>query len=132
MVIAISLTSHQQHYNFNIMLQRFLCVLTVTTALTLSFCTTSKKAVSNDDAMYSYAEDIGPMIEHYCSPCHFPDDGNLKFLDTHKSIRKNIDDIIYRVSLPIGEDGFMPAGSDVALTDDQIQLLKNWRAEGMN
>lgn len=112
------------------MLQRFLCLLTVTAALTLSFCTTTKKAVS-DDAMYSYAEDIGPMIEHYCTPCHFPDGGKLKFLDTHKSIRKNIDDIIYRVSLPVGEDGFMPAGGEVALTDDQIQLLKDWRDEGM-
>ncbi len=102
--------------------------------MTLSFCTTTKNAAlsSGTNAKYSYAEDVAPLIGKYCSPCHFPDDGNLKFLDTHKAVARNIDDIIYRVDLSPGQDNFMPAGADIGLSNTEIQLLKDWRDSGMN
>lgn len=116
------------------MFQKTMLLLIFATSMTLSFCTTSKKAVSGaagDKAMYSYAGDIAPLIDAYCSPCHFPDGGKLKFLDTRKAVADNIDNILYKVQLPVGSDGFMPAGSESPLSPSQIQLLKDWKNSGM-
>ena len=103
--------------------------------MSLSFCTTAKKAASggaDKKVMYTYAEDIAPLMEQYCTPCHFPNGGRLKFLDTRKAVAENIDNIIYKVELPVGTDGFMPFKSEVPLSESQIQLLKYWRESGMN
>jgi hypothetical protein len=116
------------------MFQKIMLLLLLATTMTLSFCTTSKKAVSkaaDDKTIYSYAGDIVPLIEAYCTPCHFPNGGKVKFLDTHKAVVDNIDNIIYKVELPVGTDGFMPFKSDVALSESQIQLLKDWKNSGM-
>ncbi len=118
------------------MVKKFLCIWVVVMAMTLSFCTTTKKAASGPvagDAMISYQDDIAPLLGQSCSPCHFPDGGKVKFLDTHGAVSKSIDDIIQRVELPVEADGFMPFKSKKdPLTADQIQLLKDWRSSGMN
>lgn len=117
------------------MLQKCLTLLAILTAMTLSFCTTTKKSVSGDGAQsnkITYNNDIAPLLEQHCTPCHFPGGGKMKFLDTYKAAKDNIDNIIYKVGLPVGTDGFMPFKSAVALSDEQIQLLKGWRDSGMN
>lgn len=116
------------------MFQKIMLLLLIATTMTLSFCTTSKKATSgaaDEKGVYSYANDIAPLIDAYCTPCHFPDGGKLKFLDTRKAVTDNIDNIIYKVQLPVGSDGFMPAGSERPLSASQIQLLKDWKDSGM-
>ena len=117
------------------MIKRIFYVLFISMTMTLSFCTTTKRAVSSDAAdkgAITYVAYIAPLMEQHCSPCHFPDGGKLEFLDTYKAVKNNIDNIIYKVGLPVGADGFMPFKSKVALSDDQIQLLKDWRDSGMN
>ncbi len=118
------------------MFQKTLMLMLIATTLTLSFCTSTKKAVSKDvtdvpESMISYTNEIAPLLDTYCTPCHFPGGGKLKFLDTRKAVADNIDDILYKVSLPVGSDGFMPAGSEVALSASQIQRLKDWKNGGM-
>ena len=101
-------------------------------AMTLSFCTTSKKAAATKSNDPTYAVDIAPLLQQNCAPCHFPNGGRMKFLDTQNAVKENIDHIIMRVSLPVGTKGFMPFKSDVALSESQIQLLKDWKESGMN
>ena len=118
------------------MVKKLFCVWAIIMAMTLSFCTTTKKAGSGSNAeasMITYKEDVAPLLGQSCSPCHFPDGGKVKFLDTHNAVRENIDDIILRVQLPVGSEGFMPFKSKRdPLTAEQIQLLKDWRSSGMN
>lgn len=48
------------------------------------------------------------MMLASCSPCHFPESGKVKPLDTYEATAKNIDDILSRVQLPIDHEGYMP------------------------
>jgi hypothetical protein len=117
------------------MIKRVFYLLLLVLTMTLSFCTTTKKAASGDadhKVMYTYEADIAPLMVQHCTPCHFPGRGKMKFLDTHKAVKDNIDNIIYKVELPVGTDGFMPFKSAVALSEDQIKTLKGWRDSGMN
>ena len=103
-------------------------------AIFLQFCSSSKQASSSNagDAGVTYAADVAPIIEGRCTPCHFPDGGDIKFLDTYKSVKNTIDDIIVRVELEPGSDGFMPPSDEPEpLTAEQIQTLKDWRDAGM-
>jgi hypothetical protein len=116
------------------MIKRIFYVLFISMAMTLSFCTTTRKAASsdtNEKGVVTYVTDIAPLMEQHCTPCHFPGGGKMKFLDTYKAVKDNIDNIIYKVGLSVGADGFMPFKSDVALSASQIEALKSWRDSGM-
>lgn len=106
--------------------------------ITFSFCSSSKKVsstTSNDPAVipsFTYEKDVAPMMLASCSPCHFPETGKKKHLDTYVATTKNIDDILNRVQLPIEHDDYMPFKSKKpAFTDRQIAVLKKWQAEKM-
>ena len=101
----------------------------------LQFCTASRSAASGktDGTMVSYANDVAPILQAHCTPCHFPDGGKMKFLDTPAAVEANIDTILARVQLTPGTDGFMPFKSKKEpLTEVQIQVLKKWKATGMS
>ena len=67
-----------------------------------------------------------------CSPCHFPETGKKKLLDTYEATAKNIVDILERVQLPIDHEGYMPFKSKKpALTDREIAILKKWQEDKM-
>jgi hypothetical protein len=107
--------------------------LLLTGCLMLQFCTTSKSAASSktSDTAVSYQHDVAPILKERCTPCHFPDGGKKKFLDTYAAARDNIDDMLHRVSLPTEADGFMPFKSKKEpLNDSQIQVLVAWKASG--
>jgi len=102
----------------------------------LQFCATSKKSVSGDKAMpahvVSYSADVAPILQNRCTPCHFPDGGKKKFLDTYNAVRDNYDDIMYRVQLPQDSARFMPfKHKKPALSDSMILVLKTWKSDGM-
>jgi hypothetical protein len=99
--------------------------------LILPFCTISKKAASTSTGI-SYERDIAPIISDRCTPCHFPDRGKKKFLDTYGAVRNNIDDIIARVQMDPSEEEFMPFKSKKEpLSDSLIQVLVSWKDSGM-
>lgn len=82
--------------------------------------------------MVSYTTDVAPMLQMHCTPCHFPDGGKRKFLDTHAAVKDNIDDILHRVQLPQDSSAFMPFKlKKTPLSDSMVMVLKAWKETGM-
>lgn len=105
-------------------------------ALMLQFCSTARSAAKSKEMQpaegISYTHDIAPIMQSRCTPCHYPDGGKVKFLDTHNAVSSNIDDIIYRVRLPHDDADFMPFKSKKEpLSDSLVQVLVAWKASGM-
>lgn len=102
-------------------------------AFSLQFCKTSQKAIAKASIpMVTYAKDISPIISRSCSPCHFPETGKLKWLNTYEAARDNIVEILKRVQLNANDEGFMPfKHKKPGLTDGEIKLFKDWMAQKM-
>jgi uncharacterized membrane protein len=102
----------------------------------MQFCGTTKKVATDttvkaNESMVSYESKIQPLIVQSCTPCHFPEQGKKKFLDTYAAAKSNIQDIIARVELPADDPKFMPFKSKKpALTAEEVDLLKSWVAQG--
>jgi hypothetical protein len=80
----------------------------------------------------SYERDVAPIMIDRCTPCHFPDGGKKKFLDTYAAVSANIDDIISRVEMHPDSSKFMPFKSKKApLNDSLVQVIKVWKESGM-
>lgn len=80
----------------------------------------------------SYATDIAPLFAQKCTPCHFPERGRKKLLNTHEAVKESIKDILYRVQLAPDAKDFMPfKQKKPALTSAEIKLLKDWVAQNM-
>ena len=80
----------------------------------------------------SYARQIQPIMVQKCTPCHFPEQGRKKMLDTYEATRDNVQDILHRVQLPADHIEYMPfKGKKEALTAGEIDLLKQWVAQRM-
>ena len=95
---------------------------------TFQFCKSSKSATQNkNEILVSYTQNIAPLLERSCTPCHFPEKGKKKMLNTFDTVKENIDDILTRVQLPVTNEDYMPFKSKKpALTIDEINLLKTW------
>ena len=52
------------------------------------------KAPEVTETTTSYNEDIAPIMKRSCTPCHFPEEGRKKMLDTYEAASKNVHDII--------------------------------------
>lgn len=119
-----------------------LVVLMISLSLTLHFCSTPKKEVTPQDykmpehqldTKVSYADHIVPLMVNSCTPCHFPEKGKKKLLNTYEATAETIDEIIYRVTLPSDSTEFMPYKSKkLPLSANEIQLLIKWRDQGMS
>lgn len=104
-------------------------------AMTSQFCTTTKqptqKSAKIRGPVVSYTKDIKPVMLQSCTPCHFPDQGKKKMLDTYESTKANIEDILTRVQLPEDEIKYMPfKNKKPALTSEEIIKIKRWVAQG--
>jgi hypothetical protein len=101
--------------------------------LLLPFCTVSKKASADKKApAITFQKDILPVMQDRCTPCHFPENGKKKFLDTYAAVTNNIDDILARVQLPVDNKEFMPFKSKKEpLSDSLIMVFKQWKEMGM-
>lgn len=110
-------------------------IITFLSFTLLQFCTTTKKVTQQQapaTITTSYQKDISPIMQMHCTPCHFPEQGKKKMLDTYAATRDNFDDIITRVQLPADDIKFMPFKSKKPpLSDSLINVLKQWRREGM-
>lgn len=115
-------------------MKNLILLFTICCVLGLSFCTSTKKTVADpkmDTSGITYSTSIAPIMQANCTPCHFPGEGKVTFLDTYGSVSKNIDGILFRIQQPVGADGFMPAGSHESLSNNDIQKFKDWKAAGM-
>ncbi|HKK89063.1 MAG TPA: hypothetical protein VJ917_09450 [Saprospiraceae bacterium] len=102
----------------------------------LTYCSSSKKMageqqLTNTETSVRYTEDIQFVIGKKCTPCHFPERGRVKFLDTYQAVKNNADEILRRVQLDSTHEEFMPfKNKRPALTQEEIALLENWVQEG--
>jgi len=102
-------------------------------------CKTAQAPVVSLDAkkippelLVSYEKDIRPIMLASCTPCHFPEQGQKKMLDTYAATKSEATAIIERVLLPADDIKFMPFKSKKpALTTEEIKLLKDWVTQGM-
>ena len=131
MFVSFGLPVKSKSYTVNqrLILFALICVIA------LPFCSTSKKSMSDKkmaEPRVSYVTDIAPIMAERCTPCHFPNGGKKKYLDTYAAVSENIDDIIYRIDLPIDSSRFMPFKSKKEpLSDSLIQVFKMWKAQKM-
>ena len=113
-----------------------LIILALVSGATLfQFCSSSRAAgaTGKDTAadVVSYKHDVAPILEGRCTPCHFPDGGEVTFLDTRRAVINKIDHIIERLETHVDSAGFMPAGEKEPLSDSLIMVLKTWRERGL-
>ena len=110
----------------------FSCILTV--SLTLQLCQSSTGVSTQVPIkVISYEIDIKPMMLKNCTPCHFPELGKKKMLDTYEATKNNIDEILKRVQLPKDSAEFMPFKSKrEPWTIEEINRMKDWVKTGMS
>ena len=98
----------------------------------LPYCKTSKQAAGKKMPAVTYTADVAPIIADRCTPCHFPETGKKKLLDTYTAVKTNIDDMLMRVQVPKDDPKFMPFKSKKEpLSDSLIMVLKTWKETGM-
>jgi hypothetical protein len=84
----------------------------------------------------SFNNDIKPLISDYCKDCHTT--GNQTKYTQYANASSNINKILDRVQRAQGSAGFMPKNpppppnvTATPLTAAQIELLKDWLAQGL-
>jgi hypothetical protein len=107
-----------------------LLVLTVSIAGVLTQCNSTKNAAGKTAKKLTYTADIQPIVSAKCSPCHFPDKGRARALNTYDAVKTNIDDMIHRIELHPGDKGFMPMRG-TRLSDSTINMFKEWKDGGL-
>jgi hypothetical protein len=113
------------------MKSRYLLLIAAFGLIVYQSCTSSKKATAPNLSAVSYEKDIKPIMIASCTPCHFPDEGKKKHLDTYQAVSANIDEIIKRVKLPEDHEDFMPFKlKKPAFTAEQIALFETWKESG--
>lgn len=104
-------------------------ILSIAAVAVLQNCSNSKKAGKTKMAV-TYSNDVMPIMQASCTPCHFPPGGNKKPLNTYDAVKTNIGDIIARVKLPPSDNHFMPWKSKKpALSDSLINVLEEWQKQ---
>jgi uncharacterized membrane protein len=107
-------------------------------AIVLQVCKPSQSSTASKPAdappvpTVSYEKDIKPILLGKCTPCHFPEQGKKKMLDTYAAVKTDVNEILRRVKLNPEEAAFMPFKSKKpALTAEEKQLLDDWLKQGM-
>ena len=100
---------------------------------TFQYCKSSENATSNkNEVLVTYTQNIAPLLERSCTPCHFPEQGKKKMLNTFDSVKENIAEMLKRVQLPVTDEKYMPFKSKKqTLTNEEIDLLKKWVKQKM-
>lgn len=109
------------------LLVMILCLFTV---MILQNCSSSRKTAKVK--MVSFENDLVPIMQASCTPCHFPPDGKKEPLNSYEAVAKHIDDMIVRISLPSTDNKFMPwKTKKPALTESQINVFIEWKKQNM-
>ncbi|MCS7004515.1 MAG: hypothetical protein NZM38_04235 [Cytophagales bacterium] len=69
-----------------------------------------------------FSTSLNPLLRSYCNSrgCH-----NYDYTTT----KNEIDNIIYRITLPEGDSRLMPRGGP-KLSDQEIEIFRRWKADG--
>jgi mono/diheme cytochrome c family protein len=95
----------------------------------LTYCSASKKAAKKKA---TYTANIASIMDAKCSPCHNPaKGGNKKPYNSYANVKADIDEIIKRIELNPTDRGFMPFKKTEKLPDEEIAIIKKWKADGM-
>ncbi len=78
----------------------------------------------------NYENNIAPVIQNFCSPCHISGKGKIEPLNNYTAATEYIDDIIRRIKKDPSEPGFMPM-RQAKLSDSIIQLFVQWKERGL-
>ncbi|WP_276700719.1 hypothetical protein [Chryseobacterium sp.] len=80
--------------------------------------------------LVTYNKDVKPIIEANCIICHSPG-GAASFQPwtSYNQVKNNIDNIINRISRPVGDPQKMPQGG--SLSPSQIEIITKWKADGL-
>jgi heterodisulfide reductase subunit B len=93
--------------------------------------TTMTSTSTTSALLVSYQKDIYPMMVARCTPCHFPEQGRKKMLNTYDAARENINDILSYVTLPQDDEKFMPYKmKKEPLSDSMVNVLIEWKKQG--
>ena len=80
----------------------------------------------------TYENHIRPLTLRSCTPCHFPENGRKKMLDSYEAFSENIKDILRRINLAQDDEAFMPFKlKREPLTTQEIELIQLWVKQGM-
>jgi hypothetical protein len=117
-------------------MKKILLFSLVLVSLVLMNCNSSKKTTAmpkvKAEPVVSWNNDVLPILKGRCTPCHFPETGKKKLLDTYDAAKTSIDDILLRIQLPVTDDKFMPFKSKKPpLTDSLINVFVLWKKQAM-
>lgn len=106
-------------------------LLLLAVSVTMQNCKPQQNIAATEN-LVSYEIDIKPLMVRSCTPCHFPENGKKKMLDTHDKVVSDIAEIIKRIELQPEEKGYMPFKSKrQAFSAEEVALLKTWVDQGM-
>ena len=96
-----------------------------------AFTACTKKASPAKIIPTTYTDDILPLIQAKCTPCHLPSKGGFKAnFENYESAKKYGAEMLDRVMIAPGQRGFMPMKHD-KLADIEIALIKKWIDQGL-
>jgi hypothetical protein len=104
-------------------------LLFVMGAAVLPYCTATKKSTAASAAV-TYEQNIKPIVQASCTPCHIGGKGKREPLDNYASASKQIDEVLDRIQRAPGEKGFMPLRHP-KLSSDTIETFKSWKQKGL-
>ncbi len=102
----------------------------VLTAVLLQYCSSTKIQAGQPQVKINYIADVQPLVLSNCSPCHFPEKGRVKALNTYAAMKDEIDDVVERIQKNPGEKGFMPM-KHPKLSDSVIHIFQQWKTDGL-
>lgn len=103
----------------------------VIATLVFSNCHSAQKATAAVPKS-NYTTNVSTVIMSNCTPCHIPArGGNKKTYDNFTNVKTDIDEIIRRIEMNPGENGFMPFKKTAKLSDSVIMVFKKWRDDGL-
>jgi hypothetical protein len=82
----------------------------------------------NEVKAVTFANDVKPLMSLYCSTCHTT--GPQTIYTNYSNASRDINVILDRVQRTQGAGGFMPKNGS-PLTTAQVQILKDWLAQGL-
>lgn len=95
-----------------------------------SYCSSTKQVATPTAPVVSFTNNVHPLIQSNCAPCHIAGQGKAKPLNNYAAAKDEIGEMISRVKRAPNDKGFMPMRHD-KLPDSTIAVLERWRQGGL-
>lgn len=110
-------------------MKKILAILLASSMILFQFCGNRKAQVAVPKL--TYETNVQPLISTKCAPCHIPPKGFKKAYVTFDAVKADIDEMIRRVQLNPTDKGFMPFKKTEKLSDSLINILVQWKKDGL-